>query len=368
MKRLLPIALGILITPAAAAPLDNRTDDHPTARAAALIDREEDVIDALDELDRRIAEVALEQARLAGHRTQKATALAEIDARITAARARITTARAHLTTRLRARARLTAAADHLPALTGRPRDTLRRRGLLRAVLHQDLLLIRRLRADEAALHALRPQHAAATAALEATEAEVAAQRATLEDERAVRTALLATVRGQRRLAERLTAARAARLDTLPLAAAAAVTLVAGAVAATAAFADHKGQLPPPVAGRLLTRFGRARDPELGTITFNTGIALDAPHGAPVRAVHQGRVVYSGWYKGFGNLVIIDHGDDFHTLYGHLSAIRRARGETVATGTIIGEVGDAGSLGGPRLHFEIRARRAPVDPVPWLRRR
>lgn len=360
MRLLLPIVLLTLITPAAAAaPLD----DRPAARAAALIDREEDVIDALDELDRRIAEVALEQARLAGHRTQKANALAEIDARITAARARITTARAHLTTRLRARARLTAAADHLPALTGPPRDTLRRRGLLRAVLHQDLLQIRRLRADEAALRALRPEHAAATAALEATEAEVAAQRATLEDERAVRTALLATVRGERRLAERLTAARAARLDALPLA-----TAALSAVAATAAFADHKGQLPPPVAGRLLTRFGRARDPELGTVTFNTGVTLDAPHGAPVRAVHQGRVVYSGWYKGFGNLVIIDHGDDFHTLYGHLSAIRRARGETVATGTIIGEVGDAGSLGGPQLHFELRARRAPVDPVPWLRRR
>lgn len=83
-------------------------------------------------------------------------------------------------------------------------------------------------------------------------------------------------------------------------------------------------------------------------------------------MHRGRVVYSGWYKGFGNLVIIDHGDDHHTLYGHLSAIRRARGETVDTGDIIGEVGDAGSLSGPKLHFELRARRAPVDPIPWLR--
>ena len=108
------------------------------------------------------------------------------------------------------------------------------------------------------------------------------------------------------------------------------------------------------------------DPENGTRTFNSGLIFDAPYGAPVRAVHDGRVVYSGWYKGFGNLVIVDHGDEVHTLYGHLSAIRRARGEDVSGGAVIGAVGDAGSLRGPQLYFELRIDRRPVDPAPWLR--
>ena len=86
----------------------------------------------------------------------------------------------------------------------------------------------------------------------------------------------------------------------------------------------------------------------------------------MRAVYDGRVVYSGWYKGYGNLVILDHGGGHHTLYGHLLAISRARGESVAQGTVIGEVGDTGSLRGPQLFFELRAGRRPVDPRQWLR--
>lgn len=331
--------------------------DDPAARAAELLAREDEVIDALDDLDRRIAEIALEQARLGVHRADRARALAEVDTRLTAARARVTAARARLAARLRARARLAAAAERLPTITARPTDALRRRGIMRAVLRHDADAIHHLRADEAALRPIRAERAAAAAALDTTDAELAAQRQLLEDERATRARLLATVRRERRLAERLATARSARLQALPLAL---------ALAPAQGFAEHRGQLPPPVLGRLTTRFGRATDPELGTVTFNTGVGFDAPYGAPVRAVHRGRVVYSGWYKGFGNLVIIDHGDDHHTLYGHLSAIRRARGETVDTGDIIGEVGDAGSLSGPKLHFELRARRAPVDPIPWLR--
>lgn len=347
----MPALLLLWITLAAPPP------DDPTARAAELLAREDHVIDALDDLDRRIAEIALEQARLAHHRARRARALAEVDARLTQARAHVTAARDRLAARLRARARLAAAADRLPALTARPTEALRRRGVMRAVLRHDAALIHRLRADEATLHPIRAERAAAAAALDAADAELATERQRLEDERATRTALLATIRRERRLAERLATARHARLAALPLAL---------ALAPGQGFAEQRGQLPPPVRGRITTRFGRATDPELGTITFNTGVSIDAPYGAPVRAVHHGRVVYSGWYKGFGNLVIIDHGDDHHTLYGHLSAIRRARGETVETGDIIGEVGDAGSLSGPKLHFELRARRAPVDPVPWLR--
>ena len=116
----------------------------------------------------------------------------------------------------------------------------------------------------------------------------------------------------------------------------------------------------------MRRFGRYEDPELGTQTLSTGLLIDAPLGAPVRAVFDGRVVYSGWYKGYGNLVIVDHGAGHHTLYGHLLAISSAQGEAVKQGHIIGEVGDTGSLRGPQLFFELRVGRRPVDPGPWMR--
>lgn len=346
----------ILLALLAAAPTA-AADDDPAARAAALLAREGEALDALDDLDRRIAEVALEQARLAVQHTARRDALRDVDARLAETRAERDATRDRLTVRLRARARQTAALDRLPALTADPRALLRRRGVLRAILRADLELLRQLRDRDATLTALRAERAEAAAAFDAADAAFTAQRHALEDERQTRAALLATLRGERRLAERLAAARTARLDALPLTA---------DPPGQSDFAAHRGRLTPPVPGRLAAPFGRATDPELGTVTFNTGVTLDAPYGTPVRAVHRGRVVYSGWYKGFGNLVIIDHGDDYHTLYGHLSAIRRARGEVVDAGTIIGEVGDAGSLRGPQLHFELRARRHPVDPLPWLR--
>jgi len=77
------------------------------------------------------------------------------------------------------------------------------------------------------------------------------------------------------------------------------------------------------------------------------------------------VVHAGWFKGYGNLVIIDHGEGYHTLAAHLATMRTAVGEDVEVGTVIGTVGDTGSLEGPSLYFELREHGRPVDPRPWL---
>jgi murein hydrolase activator len=96
-----------------------------------------------------------------------------------------------------------------------------------------------------------------------------------------------------------------------------------------------------------------------------GVDIEAPSGAPVRAVAPGRVVHAGWFKGYGNLVIVDHGDGYHTLVAHLTAMQTAMGEEVDAGDVLGTVGDSGSLKGPYLYFEIREKGRPVDPRPWL---
>ncbi len=356
-RALLPM-LVVLLGGVAHAALPELPAD-PAERARALLDREADLLDALDALDRRIADVVLERAELETERTRRAAALLKADAQLAEAREALAEARETLRVRLRALTRLDPLAWRRVLFSAAtPTDYLRRRGLMRAVLRSDAALEERVTRQETVLATLQETRTAAVEAVRANAQALADRRAALEDERAVRHALLGMVRGERRLAERLAAARRARLDAMPL--------TVAPDPATSGVAAERGRLPAPVAGRVTVGYGPRAHPEHGTTTFNNGLIFDAPHGAPVRAVHGGHVVYSGWYKGFGNLVIVDHGDDVHTLYGHLSSIRRARGESVSAGAVIGAVGDAGSLRGPQLYFELRIDRRPVDPRPWLR--
>jgi septal ring factor EnvC (AmiA/AmiB activator) len=77
------------------------------------------------------------------------------------------------------------------------------------------------------------------------------------------------------------------------------------------------------------------------------------------------VVHAGWFKGYGNLVIVDHGGGYHSLVAHLAAMRTAQGEDVEAGSVLGTVGDSGSLKGAYLYFELREKGKPVDPAAWL---
>ena len=112
-------------------------------------------------------------------------------------------------------------------------------------------------------------------------------------------------------------------------------------------------------------FGKVVNPRFKTVTVQNGVELKAPAGAEVRAVAPGRVVHAGWFKGYGNLVIVDQGDGYHTLVAHLASMTTAMGEEVEAGTLLGTVGDTGSLRGPSLYFEVRERGRPVDPRAWM---
>jgi septal ring factor EnvC (AmiA/AmiB activator) len=133
------------------------------------------------------------------------------------------------------------------------------------------------------------------------------------------------------------------------------------------FAARRGKLPLPAPGPVAVGFGRVVNPKFNTVTVQNGIDVEAPAGAPVRAVAPGRVVHAGWFKGYGNLVIVDHGEGYHTLVAHLATMQTAMGEEVEAGAVLGTVGDSGSLKGPYLYFEIREKGRPVDPRPWLGR-
>ena len=122
------------------------------------------------------------------------------------------------------------------------------------------------------------------------------------------------------------------------------------------------RLHPPVTGAISSGFGKR-----GT-GRHEGIDILAPDGAEVRAASQGRVDYSGsGMRGYGNAVILGHGDGITTLYGHLATIRVQSGETVPAGAVIGTIGRSGNATTHHLHFELRVDGEAVDPVPYLNR-
>jgi septal ring factor EnvC (AmiA/AmiB activator) len=130
----------------------------------------------------------------------------------------------------------------------------------------------------------------------------------------------------------------------------------------------RSRLPWPLEGPVLTRFGMQRHPQFGTMVYRRGIEIQAHEGESVRAVRDGQVVYADWYKGYGKLLILDHGNGFYTLYGNLSRLDLNKGERAAGGQVIGLAGDTGSLKGSKLYFEIRRNGEAQDPLLWLAKR
>jgi len=134
------------------------------------------------------------------------------------------------------------------------------------------------------------------------------------------------------------------------------------------FGTLRGRLPWPTEGRIVAAYGPQVHPRFGTRTFRNGVDIEAQEGTEVSAVYAGNVVYTGWFKGYGNLIILDHGNDYYTLYAHIADILVKEADDVRQGQRIGTVGDTGSLAGPRLYFEVRYQSKPQDPVDWLRQR
>ncbi|HEX8172289.1 MAG TPA: peptidoglycan DD-metalloendopeptidase family protein [Thermoanaerobaculia bacterium] len=128
----------------------------------------------------------------------------------------------------------------------------------------------------------------------------------------------------------------------------------------------QGALPWPVQGKVVERFGRQRNPKFSTWTINNGLKIEAAPGAGVRAVFQGTVLFSQWFKGYGNLIILDHGNRVFSLYGNLKAVGVAVGERIAAGQTIAGVGESEDARAGHLYFEIRRDNRPEDPQKWLR--
>ena len=129
------------------------------------------------------------------------------------------------------------------------------------------------------------------------------------------------------------------------------------------FAGLRGKLPLPLEGKVLTKRGPFNG---GSQEKRKGIYIEAPAGTGVKAVAEGRVDFSGWLKGYGQIVVINHGSRFFTVSAHLSERGKEQGDLVGQGELIGLLGETGSLTGPNLYFEIRKGDTNLDPLKWLK--
>lgn len=129
----------------------------------------------------------------------------------------------------------------------------------------------------------------------------------------------------------------------------------------------QGALAWPAEGKVFETFGRHRNPKFSTFTVSNGLKIEAVAGTQVRAVFAGTVLFSQWFKGYGNLIILDHGNRIFSLYGNVKSPAVAVGDRIATGQLIAGVGESEeAAAGGHLYFEIRQDNKPEDPQKWLR--
>jgi septal ring factor EnvC (AmiA/AmiB activator) len=253
---------------------------------------------------------------------------------------------------------------------GTLRDRLTRIRTLQRLFDQDGQLLARARRERAALEEARVAADAAMRAREVARAALRARRGELETERSEKRALLMQIRRDQAreralLTELETAARALESKLAEISKTPGNAPLPGSGAATLSFRALRGRLSPPVPGKLLRGFGRVIDAEYRTETFQKGVDFEVALGEPVNAVAAGEVRFADWFRGYGRMVILDHGGGFFTVTGHLDALDVGLGQRVARGDRIGTAGETGSLSGPRLYFEIRQGADAVDPAEWL---
>jgi septal ring factor EnvC (AmiA/AmiB activator) len=347
-------------------------------RAAAARARETSLLAELEEIERRLAAKTAEAARLEA-RIKKAQSDVQLFrgeiGRLERQRAGQVNA---LAGRLRVIYRVHAQGGALPVILSGEDPVTRAVAVrhLASLAALDARLIQEYRVTSERLADRKGKEEAQQVELASLHEEAQREQAEVDREAAKRRVILAKVRDERAYHERMVGelteasqrleafirelqAKQRKLARIP-------PPKGGIEPPGVGFGALKGRLPWPTEGRIVTGFGTQVHPRFGTRTFRNGVDIEAAVGRDVLAVHGGHVIYTGWFKGYGNLIIVDHGNEYYTLYAHIAEIEAKEGDDVRQGQRIGTVGDTGSLAGPRLYFEVRYQGRPQDPEQWLR--
>ncbi len=403
MRRLLGLALALALAATASPALAQKRDSvelgekqrdlqqtqkrlkEERVKAAEARKREAGLLAELEAIDKRLTEKRKQVAAL-DTRIQKAQAdIGELQGDI----ARLQSQRAGqedaLGRRLRALYKLQAQGGVLPVLLSGDDPVAQAVQLrhLTTLATVDARLIKEYRVTSEGLADRKARFESRRQELSALRTEAEEERAEADREAAKRRTLLARVRDERAYHDRMVGElseatrrleafikdlqdKQRRLAKVPPPSR--PRPAPGDIAPSTGFGALRGRLVWPADGRVVAEYGPQVNPRFGTKTFRNGIDIEAAEGTTIMVVYPGHVLYTGWFRGYGNLIIVDHGNEYYTLYAHAADIRVAEGDAVKQGQAIGTVGDTGSLQGPRLYFEVRHEGKPQDPAQWLRPR
>jgi septal ring factor EnvC (AmiA/AmiB activator) len=351
-------------------------------KAAEARARESSVLAELEVIDKRLAAKQREIARLDARMKRAASDVQSLRSEVHQLETQRSGQQAALARRLRAMYKVHVQGGALPLLLAGDDPTARAAAIrhLGSLASLDARLIQEYRGTSDRLQDRRGREEARQRDLASLRADAQREQAEVDADAAKRRILLAKVRDERAYHERMVGelteaarrleafirdlqARQRRVAKLP------PPSKPGTEAPPAVgFGNLRGRLPWPTDGRVVSAFGAQVHPRFGTRTFRNGVDIEAGEGRDVAAVFGGHVVYTGWFKGYGNLIILDHDNEYYTLYAHVADILVKEGDDVKQGQRIGTVGDTGSLEGPRLYFEVRFEGKPQNPEQWLRKR
>ena len=349
-------------------------------KAAAARKREVSVVAELEDCERRLADKQRDVRQLDQRVKQKLGDLAALRGEIETLGRERAAREEDLARRLRAIYKVHAQGAALPLILSGD-DPVARAVTVRHLARMatlDARLIQEYRGVSETLEDRNAREEARQRELSQLRAEARRSELEVDREAARRRVLLAKVRDERAYHERMVGelsesarrleafiqelqARQRRLAKVP-------PPKGGVETPRTGFGTLRGRLPWPTDGRIVATFGAQVHPRFGTRTFRNGVDIEAGEGTDVASVYPGHVVYTGWFKGYGNLIILDHGHDYYTLYAHVADILVKEGDDVKQGQRIGTVGDTGSLTGARLYFEVRFQGKPQDPAEWLRQK
>ena len=357
-------------------------------KAADARKREAGVLSELEGIDQRLTAKRKQVALLDGRMRRAQADIGELQGEIGRLQSRRSGQEEVLGRRLRALYKLQAQGGVLPiVLSGAdPVEQAVQLRHLTTLATVDARLIREYRVTSDVLADRKSRVEARGRELASLRSEADQERAEADQEAAKRRALLAKVQDERAYHERMVgelSEATRRLEAfirdlqekqrravakVPPPGRPAARPAPGDTSPGTGFGALRGRLAWPADGRVIAEYGPQVNPRFGTRTFRNGIDIEASEGSNIVAVFPGHVVYTGWFRGYGNLIIVDHGGEYYTVYAHAADIRVSEGDEVKQGQIIGTVGDTGSLQGPRLYFEVRHEGKPQDPTRWLRPR
>ncbi|MEE4112919.1 MAG: peptidoglycan DD-metalloendopeptidase family protein [Desulfobacteraceae bacterium] len=351
----------------------NRELEISKEKADAISQAETAIINALDDTERALDRARKKVARLATELNAVELRIRELEAQYREIEQRANQDEKYVAGRLAALYKLSWLGKfHVLASADSMFDFFSSKRALEQILAQDDAVLTQMSRDKSEMQALLTKLVERKNEKQTTTADLSTRIDAMNTEQARREALLAEIREKKSL-------QLAAIESLKTSARAldqtvesfkTETPAAGqppAMVAEKPFAALKGLLMMPVKGKIVSFFGHYQDSRLKVSHFQSGINIQADRGEPIRAVYSGKTLFSSWFKGFGNMLIIDHGDHYYSVYAHLEEQFKSKGDPVEAGEVIATVGDTGSMTGAGLHFEIRHHGKPMNPLGWIKK-